>query len=427
MLKYFTMTVNAVIIAALTVGLLRGYAKSAAGRLGSIITNICCGLGLASAGVMAYMKNATRKIDTSLWNYRIFIASLAVLGLLIICSILRLAVPVFKGKLKTPASAVSAALAGGEITLAMFYALPDVLAYPYTLLLTEQTALSTDYLFKMIGMVLGLGLMLLAEMAMFRGCQRLGKVSGLVILYAGLLIYGLRLGGLLVKVMLNKSYILPNNPNYKTYFNITKFVSNNDVYFVYALLAVAVAMAVIIWVMSLRQREPYSNPAEKRKIIKKWRVSRRWADLGVFCTAMMLVSILVLEPYANRPVELSPVEDVDITDNCLYIPFEAVADGHLHRFGYVTPNGKHTRIIVIKKPGSSGYGIGLDACDICGETGYFERDGQVVCKLCDVVMNINTIGFPGGCNPIVVNYTVKDGAIWVPIEEMINHESVFKS
>ena len=427
MLKYFTMTVNAVIIAAIAVGLLRGYAKAAAGRLGSMITAVFCGAAFIGAGVMAYMKNATKKIDTSLWNYRIFVVSLVLLGAMLLIGILRMTVPVFKGKLKTPAAAVSSAVIGAEAALATFYALPDVLAYPYTLLLTEQTALSTSYLFKMIGTALGLVLMLLIEMAVFRGFLRLRGAAKYIVLFLGLGIYGLRLGGLLIKVMLNKSYILPNNPNYKTYFNITKFISNNGNVFVYAMLGVTAAMAVIIWVMSLRQKEPYTNPAEKRKIIKKWRVSRRWADLGVFCAGMMMLSILVLEPYANKPVELSPVEDVEITDNCLYVPFEAVADGHLHRFGYVTPNGKHTRFIVIKKPGSSGYGIGLDACDICGETGYFERDGQVVCKLCDVVMNINTIGFPGGCNPIVINYTVKDGAIWVPIEEMINHESVFKS
>ena len=84
------------------------------------------------------------------------------------------------------------------------------------------------------------------------------------------------------------------------------------------------------------------------------------------------------------------------------------------------------RFIVIKKPNSSSYGVGLDACDICGEAGYFEREGQIVCKRCDVVMNINTIGFKGGCNPIVIDYEVKDGQIIVPIEGLVLHERKFK-
>jgi uncharacterized membrane protein len=81
---------------------------------------------------------------------------------------------------------------------------------------------------------------------------------------------------------------------------------------------------------------------------------------------------------------------------------------------------------VIKKPDSSSYGIGLDACDICGETGYYEKNDQVVCNRCDVVMNINTIGFKGGCNPIIIDYSISDGNIIVPIQGLVKYESEFK-
>ena len=149
--------------------------------------------------------------------------------------------------------------------------------------------------------------------------------------------------------------------------------------------------------------------------------------LSMLCTAMMLVSIFVIEPYTNKPVVLSPVENSRVQDGNVYVTFEQVEDGHLHRFEYKTPNGKHVRFIIIKKPNSQSYGIGLDACDICGETGYYERDGQVVCKLCDVVMNINTIGFKGGCNPIVVPYSIENGNIVLPVTGLIEHENEFKS
>ena len=61
------------------------------------------------------------------------------------------------------------------------------------------------------------------------------------------------------------------------------------------------------------------------------------------------------------------------------------------------------RFIVVKKPKGGSYGIGLDACDICGLAGYYERNDEVVCKRCDVVMNKSTIGFKGGCNPVPLN------------------------
>ena len=101
MLKYFTMTVNAVIIAAIAVGLLRGYAKAAAGRLGSMITAVFCGAAFIGAGVMAYMKNATKKIDTSLWNYRIFVVSLVLLGAMLLIGILRMTVPGYQRKFQS--------------------------------------------------------------------------------------------------------------------------------------------------------------------------------------------------------------------------------------------------------------------------------------------------------------------------------------
>ena len=110
----------------------------------------------------------------------------------------------------------------------------------------------------------------------------------------------------------------------------------------------------------------------------------------------------------------------------MYVPFAKVSDGHLHRFGYTTDDGVTIRFIVIQKPNSSAYGVGLDACDICGETGYYEKNGQVVCNLCDVVMNINTIGFKGGCNPIVIPYEIHDGNIVVPVDGLVEYESEFK-
>ena len=110
----------------------------------------------------------------------------------------------------------------------------------------------------------------------------------------------------------------------------------------------------------------------------------------------------------------------------VYVPFEKVNDGHLHRFGYTTDDGVTIRFIVIQKPNSSAYGVGLDACDICGETGYYEKNGQVVCNLCDVVMNINTIGFKGGCNPIPLAYEVTGGNLVFRLEDLLAGEKEFR-
>ena len=74
-------------------------------------------------------------------------------------------------------------------------------------------------------------------------------------------------------------------------------------------------------------------------------------------------------------------------------------------------DGHDIRFIVVKKPNSTSYGVGLDACQICGVAGYFERKNDIVCKRCDVVMNKATIGFKGGCNPIPFEYKIENSKI----------------
>ncbi len=41
-------------------------------------------------------------------------------------------------------------------------------------------------------------------------------------------------------------------------------------------------------------------------------------------------------------------------------------------------------------------------------------------------MNINTIGFKGGCNPIPLEYRVADGQIVIPLQAVLAGEKEFK-
>ena len=419
MLKYFVMTVEALVTAVIVTGVLRGFMWLTAERFGKLSGNIGAAAGIIAAAVMAYMKNATTKIDTSLWNLRIFTVTMALTLLFIILSVFI--------KRKIPRG-IYCVMGGGIIALMLFYALPDVMAYPYIILLTEKTMLSTGFLFKCIGILLGIIVMIVAQMAVHNGTYRLSPRQAYGVSAAVLLINAARQFCASLGIMLNKRMLENLGADVKhDIFEVVKFSSNNSNIFVYAAVAAALIMPVILWIKSLRANEPYDNPAQKRKLRKKWRVTRTWASLAVFCLVFGLFTFTTLDAAANREIPLSPVEDAKIADGYVVVPFEQVDDGHLHRFAYVTENDIQIRFIVIKKPNSSAYGIGLDACDVCGETGYFEKDGQVVCKLCDVVMNIQTIGFKGGCNPIVIPYEIKNGQILVPLDGLTEHEKMFKN
>ena len=190
--------------------------------------------------------------------------------------------------------------------------------------------------------------------------------------------------------------------------------------------ALALVCVAILVARSMHVNEPYDNPAQHRKIRAKWRNRRRWCTVAAVCLVCALLNVTVVKAYDTREVVLSAPETYRLEGDAIYIATEDVNDGHLHRFEYTTERNVTIRWIVVRKPNAATYGVGLDACEVCGNAGYYERSGQVICKRCDVVMNINTIGFKGGCNPKVIEYSIADGYIIVPTSTLAEHESDFK-
>ena len=85
------------------------------------------------------------------------------------------------------------------------------------------------------------------------------------------------------------------------------------------------------------------------------------------------------------------------------------------------------RFLVVKKPIGTAYGLGLDACEICGIAGYYERgEEEIVCRRCDVVMNKNTIGVHGGCNPIPFPYEIRESNIFINVKDLEANEKRFR-
>jgi hypothetical protein len=177
---------------------------------------------------------------------------------------------------------------------------------------------------------------------------------------------------------------------------------------------------------NLRSGRPASapNPAERRlaRAANRSRVRFARATLGAY-VGIVLAATLGAAIDSQEP-ELSPPEEFEIVDGRAVIPLDRLEDGHLHRFAFTASDGTEVRFIVIKKNGVA-YGVGLDACEICGATGYYEKAGKIICRLCDVVMNIATIGFKGGCNPIPLDHTVEDGTLSVALADLESSAEVF--
>jgi uncharacterized membrane protein len=208
-------------------------------------------------------------------------------------------------------------------------------------------------------------------------------------------------------------------------FSVIKLTTNYSDWFLYGIMAVTIVIPILVWSRSWRQKEEYSNPAQLRRIKAESRGRRRWCVVMLALYVVSVLSLTVLKSLDEREVVLSPAEPMDIVGSEIMIPLANVSDGHLHRFAYTAENGTEVRFIVIMK-NSIAFGVGLDACDICGQTGYYERDDKVICKLCDVVMNKSTIGFTGGCNPVPLAYTLRDGGMVIQTGDLENEKKRFE-
>ena len=149
---------------------------------------------------------------------------------------------------------------------------------------------------------------------------------------------------------------------------------------------------------------------ERRKVLAEQRRDRFWKTAAAVCGLLIIIFIGAEFVYSRAAQAMSPPERLSIVNNEVRIPVSALADRKLHRYLASVPEGGEVRIIVILD-GSDTVRAALDACMICGTQGYYQDGGNVICRNCAAAINVPTIGLPGGCNPIHINYRVEGGAV----------------
>jgi len=400
-------------------------------KKGKMIHGIALGAGVIASVALAAVKFNTRLIISSHWNHYIYAVILA----LTLIVLLLTALCGRKEKAGMSAGTVILLAAGSLLSATLiFYSLPGVLLYPFSFNTMGQGYFSPYYMVRMAGW-LGALILLFVYSRLLSRCALYIKARGLVSLAldAGLLSFAVYCFGRFFVPWVNRAKWLKwpvryTEAAYGWIGSLMMFTANHSMLFIWIIAAIAVALAVLLFRQGTVIREPYDNPAQLRKLKARNRHWRRVAVGVLICVALCAVMLTVVKTNDTKQVELSAPEayTVDKETGVVLVPMEAVSDGHLHRFEYKTDKNINVRWIVVKKPNSASFGVGLDACEVCGNAGYFERSGQIICKRCDVVMNINTIGFKGGCNPIPMPYEVKDGKLSFKLTDIIAGEKEFR-
>ena len=303
------------------------------------------------------------------------------------------------------------------IAAALFRAVPTAMNQAVMMLSGGVEIYSTPVVLALVGYVLAWVLVCFVAWVSYRLCSWNNRVwPAAFILIALLANHSL----MVVRILKAKRWISTSK---ETWAVMSWFINNEAVFTIAAGLALC-AVVVLTWLASRSIPTVGANPAEGRLGRARSRLYKSMAGtaaLGYLCGALL---ITVGVAYGSQEIELSPPESFSVVDDQVSVNLADISDGHLHRFEYTTSGGVKVRFIVIQKSGSS-FGVGLDECEICGPSGYYEKDGKVICKLCEVAMNIATIGFKGGCNPIPIEYKVSNGTLTVPISALEASASIF--
>ncbi|GHV79382.1 membrane protein [Spirochaetia bacterium] len=358
---------------------------------------------------------------------------------------------------KTGAAKKQRVIQGALAALLLFCTLPAVFLFPTEFLLAGEQFFSTDFLFKWIGYVAGLAFVLCAALAVYKAAvsvdgqyhknkknherhekekdmkirsslcvtscpQTIGLMWLLILINTTFIINMLHQACTILQFLFARRMI----PMNRALFRLITPALNHREFFLFAILAVTAILPIIVFLKNTRPPiDRAANPAERRKTRKAAMIRRGYCLQTLVLLAAALFLLGAVKPYTERGVQLTPAEPMHIQAGEIVIPLETIEDGRLHRYNYKAQEGIEMRFIIIKK-NEAAYGVGLDACDICGPTGYYERKNEVICRLCDVVMNKATIGFRGGCNPVPLAYVLRGGNLILETENLENERNRFK-
>lgn len=413
MLKIFIKIMEAGIGFSLIVSLLIGYISKENYKKKYTVISASLALGVIAAIISSILReipNFVNRASLSFWSMVPIVISLI---------FILVSMP-FKEK-DSIIKHIFMIASGMYIISSCFYYLPAIFVQLNNFVYYGESAVSTMVLYRIIGYAFGILMMILSSVVVIKGIRKINEKYRNLVLICGLVIWAFTQ----IFIILQRLYAVGFLPRNAVLFEIIAYFINRANMINFVLMLFLLIVPVLLYLYNRHVTEKYNNPAELRKIRYHMKQKRNLARFFVVVLILNTFSLTYLKSYSSRDVALSEPEEYEIKDGMIEIPLSALEDMHLHRYNYTAEDGAKMRFFCIKKSQGS-YGVVLDACEICGPSGYFERGDDVVCKLCDVVMNRGTIGFKGGCNPIPFPYIVHDEKIKIKPADLDALSHVFK-
>ena len=200
-------------------------------------------------------------------------------------------------------------------------------------------------------------------------------------------------------------------------------IVRNEVFFFVVILGVAALAVLREWFAASKPVGDTAelNAAERRRRDWEFRKQRRWSFAAAFlCIAVILM--FTAEFVYARTAAAPPAATRLLGENgSVSIPVTDLADSNLHYFT-ADSGGTILRFLVIRK-GDGDYAVALDACQICGWSGYRQQGQNVICRNCGAAIYVPSIGQAGGCNPVAVKARVEAGKVTVDLAALAESAS----
>jgi FTR1 family protein len=262
-----------------------------------------------------------------------------------------------------------------------------------TVLILSAVSLNSTELMSFLGTLLGVLAAIAFGVMFVKGSVRINlqkffrvTTAILFLVAAQLVVAGLH--------ELSESGVLPSS---KREMALIGPIVRNDLFFFVTILALTALMVLL----DAKRREPLAaavSAAERRKAAWSARKERLWMA-SVYVFSFLFIAMLTAEfVYAKSQSALSPATQVSFVNGQVTIPLAQVSDGDLHRY-QAEENGTPIRFWLYQKPDGKIATV-FDACQICGAVGFYKTASGVVCKNCAAPINPQSVGTPGGCNPI---------------------------
>ncbi|EIK79526.1 putative membrane protein [Gardnerella vaginalis 55152] len=316
---------------------------------------------------------------------------------------------------------ISNAISALCLAFTVFYALPDVILQLTIFVDSSTPPFTSDMPLRALGFILGAAAAICISLMIRSLRTTSSKIAFKIAIILSMIILLIQHLTSLLQIMQGSILLYIDDFS----FSILVWLINNAPLMIMAQICVFLIPAFVSIVIGFKTPVVGENPAQIRAKRAFKRKSRRSALAALLAAIVVILTLTAGVSLMNIKPTLTPPEPYELHDGVATINFVQISDGHLHRFQYKAKDGTVMRFIIIKKNGGA-YGVGLDACENCGDAGYYEKDGKIICRKCDVAINLATIGFKGGCNPIPFPYKAGGGKITIHTADLDVLSSHFK-